>query len=148
MKYLPILLAIVAIAACSSSNTAAQRVPSDLVIRFAEGGGFTGRWEGAAITGDGTVRSWSPGVRDSVFVALGKLSSSTMNALWQKIEKEGLLDRPGGGAAGNMTRSIQLTSGGKTVEVRWSYGSTPDARTQPFAAFYEQCRTAVDALKR
>lgn len=136
------------VAACSSSHTTAQRVPSDLMIHYAEGGGFTGQWTGAAIAGDGTARSWSPRMPDSVTSVLGKVPASTMEQIWKTIERDRLLEGAGGGEPGNMTRTIVLASGGKSVEARWSYGSNPDARTQPYAALYEQCRAAVAALKR
>lgn len=148
MKHRLIILLSAALAACSSSNTTAQRVPNDLIIRYAEGGGFTGQWSGAVIAGDGSARAWSPRNTDSVSTMLGKIPSSTMDALWRSIEEGRLLEGTGGGEPGNVTRTIVLSSGGKTVEVRWSYGTTPDAGTQPYAALFEQCRMAVAAVKR
>ncbi|MCU0453738.1 MAG: hypothetical protein MUE68_08755 [Bacteroidetes bacterium] len=148
MRHPLFLLLTAALTSCSSSNTTAQRVPNDLIIRYAEGGGFTGRWTGVVIAGDGSARSWSPSERDSMSTTLGRIPASTMEALWHTIEREGLLNGTGGGAPGNMTRTIALSIGGKSVEVRWPYGATVDARTQPYTALYEQCRKAVEALKR
>jgi hypothetical protein len=141
-------LATVALVGCSSSATTAHRVPSDLIIRYAEGGGFTGQWSGAVISGDGSVRAWSPTSDDSISTMIGKIPAATMEAIWRTIEQERLLDGSDGGDPGNVTRTIVLASGGKTVEVRWPYGTTPDARTQPYAALYEQCRTVVTAARR
>jgi hypothetical protein len=140
-------LATVWLVGCSSSATTAQRVPSDLIIRYAEGGGFTGRWSGAVISGDGSVRTWSPASNDSTSTMIGKIPGPTMEAIWRSIDEERLLEASGGGEPGNMTRTIIISSGGRTVEVRWSYGTTPDARRLPYAALYERCRTAVAALK-
>lgn len=142
-----LLFAVMALSACASSNTTSQRVPHDLVIRYAEGGGFTGLWTGAEIFRDGRVRAWSPRETDSVSATLGTIPSSTMKAIWGSIEQGRLLEGAGGGEPGNVTRTIVLSSGGKTVEVRWSYGTTPNAGTQPYAALFEQCRQAVADAK-
>lgn len=142
------ILAVALFVGCSSSSTTAHRIPNDLIIRYAEGGGFTGQWSGAVIAGDGSARAWSPRSTDTVSAMLGKIPASTMDAIWRSIEQGRLLEGTGGGDPGNVTRTIVLSSGGKTVEVRWSYGTTPDAGTQPYAALYEQCRMAVAAANR
>ncbi|MEK6650737.1 MAG: hypothetical protein AABY75_07165, partial [Bacteroidota bacterium] len=51
---------IIAVASCAPSQNASSKVPADLVIQYAEGGGFTGQWTGAVIRSDGSVHVWSP----------------------------------------------------------------------------------------
>ena len=148
MRSLLAILVVAVMMACSSSETAQRRIPNDLIIRYAEGGGFTGQWTGAVITQDGTVRSWTPRANDSVSTILTTLSASTMENLWSTIMRDDLLNRPSGGEPGNMTRLVFVSSGGKSVEVQWSYGTTPDARTQPYAALFDLCRASVTSAKR
>lgn len=146
MRHLVFITALT-IVACSTSETTAQRIPRDLMIRYAEGGGFTGQWTGAEIFRDGRAQDWSPRKTDSVSATLGTIPPSTMGAIWESIERGRLLEGAGGGEPGNVTRTIVISSGGKTVEVRWSYGTTPNAGTQPYAALFEQCRQAVADAK-
>lgn len=146
MRTLFITVALVAFACASSQYTSVQ-VPADLVIRYTEGGGFTGEWTGAIIQPDGSVYAWTPRAEDSLGARIGKLTPESLASLWKSIEDRRLLDAAPIHETGNMTRSISITAREKRVQASWSYGPTVSDAVRPFAASYDECRRAVSQLK-
>lgn len=146
MRLLIVAAAFVVFSCASSQNTAVQ-IPSDLVIRYTEGGGFTGEWTGAIIQPDGSVYSWTPRAEDSLGARIGKLTPDALGTLWKSIEDRELLDAPAVHETGNMTRSISVSANQKLVQASWAYGPNVSDAVQPFAAVYDECRRAVAQLK-
>lgn len=142
---LPFMIVVIS---CAPSQIASFNVPADFVIQYAEGGGFTGRWTGAVIRSDGSVRSWSPSSPDSASALIGTLPRSVVDDLWRSVEESKLMERAGGQEPGNMTRTISLGVHGKQTTASWPYGPSVTDSIKPYAAFYEECRHAVSGLKR
>ncbi len=122
--FIPLLL----IGCASSTAGRADRgetgnVPSDLVIEFGEGGGVTGLWSGFTLQADGNVEEWSGRAAGENRTQKGRLSSSAVKEIWERLQKLELLTLSLPPTRGNMTRILTVRAQGSLREFVWAPGT-------------------------
>ena len=122
---------------------AAAPAPEDFTIRFGQGGGFSGLWQGYTIRPDGTVWQWSGAVAGRDEEPAGQLSVAQMDALWQRVEASDFFDQDTR-VVGNMTAFIEVQAGGRTHRGSWIPRVLGDPET-PLEQLYAYSRKLAEA---
>ncbi len=135
-RWIAALLVVATLSCAKSTGDRTESVPDDFRMRFGEGGGVTGLWQGSTVHADGTVASWQGRSEKAEDEAAGKIDAKSCAMLWKSVEDAGFFEldsRP----PGNMTRVIEVTAEGRTHSVRWALGDD-DAAT--LNDLFEACR--------
>ena len=93
-------------------------VPSDFTVRFGQGGGFSGRWQGYTVRPDGAVARWNGPTAGANEEPAGQLSAAQMQALWQRVEAADFFAQDAR-EVGNMTAFIEVEAEGRTHRASW-----------------------------
>ena len=152
------LLAILAISCHSSDSTKQQStppnsqkataslIPSDLRVVFGNGGGFTGRWKGYTVTGDGSVVSWEGRMAEENPKPAAKLSSNRIQELWNSVNEARYFERVSD-ETGNMTMFMAITANGKLHRISWAKTGTTGSELAPVQRLFDTCQSIVTEQK-
>ena len=130
-----------ALAAMGCSSAGQSAPPEDLSVVFGEGGGITGRWQGYALTSDGTLVEWSgTGISSRTEEKpLRTLDDRELKNLWSMVVELDVL-KDANATYGNMTRAIHLTENGTTHILAWPTPVSGDAES-PGQKLYAFCHS-------
>jgi hypothetical protein len=93
-------------------------IAPDFEVVLGSGGGFTGRWTGYRIDGDGTVWSWSGIGVPTDTVRVGRLPADSLLALARALEDASFY-ADSTAQTGNVTAMLEVTRGGVTHRSSW-----------------------------
>ncbi len=137
------------IAGCTSSkDVAVLHVPADFRVAIAEGGGFTGLWQGYSVRADGSVEEWSGPAGRTATTHLGTLSAGAVGQLWNAFRADTLLQGHEFEESGDLTRTLEITADQQTLHHRWIPRSTPDGQAAALQTYYHLVLQHVSALKK
>lgn len=102
----------------SARPEAAAPTPEDFTLRFGQGGGFSGLWQGYTIRPDGGVTQWNGPAAGANEEPAGRLSRAQMDSLWQRVEAAGFFSQDTR-EVGNMTAFIEVQAEGRTHRASW-----------------------------
>lgn len=114
-----ILLTLVSCSSGQKMSSDSVAVPPDFQVTLGEGGGFTGQWDGYAVSPSGSVDHLTGRSLGETKASAGQLSADQVRTLWSLIESSSVADLPEISNAGNMTRSLSITANGKSVKNTW-----------------------------
>ena len=126
-----------------SSRSDDSALPLNFKIEIAEGGGFTGMWNGFAILAGDSVLEWSGRPPEVHPMYAGQLSHDTTAALWRTIRDGHFMDIPPKANPGNYTRTLSITVGGPPHEFGWSPGTEADSVSSAILNFRTRCLQAI-----
>ena len=140
MSRVLLIIGIVVLVAACSSALPGNDVPRDFAVEIAEGGGFTGIWQGYRIESDGQIFVWDGRSKPDTFTFTGRLSMKDLRTLWNEVSSARLIGYKPFHTPGNLTRRVYLQSNGQSIDVSWSVGPTPFELVRPFDTFFRHCR--------
>jgi len=148
-KYILLILSLLFIPACSSSNKTAVTVEPpvllDYNITLSHSGGFTGRSQGFTIDSTGIVSSFegkiTPDIKKVYKGKMNKEQLIELNKLFPTIIKTSYAEN------GNMTTSILLVKENK--ELRFSFGGMEPDKFVPseLVKFYDSLNIIISNVK-
>lgn len=124
-------------ASCTSSRDAAQEyLPPDFHVEIAEGGGFTGLWQGYAVERDGTVTEWSGTPGNATTRTRRTLAANAVLDLWNAYSADSSLHNQTSDQTGDLTRTLVVTAEKKTVRFSWVPRPSADGTVAALQRYY------------
>ncbi len=148
-RFAPLMVGLLSIAACTSSrDTALQEIPSGFRVAIAEGGGFTGLWQGYTVHADGSVDEWSGSTGQTSTRQQTPLSPQTLRELWTTFYADSTLQHQSIAEAGDLTRTLEVTAGQDTFRYSWVPRPSAQGLAGALQAYYHLVLQQVTAERK